>query len=336
MPSPSMSSPAMSTIDDIASAWAMRSEAGGLDATGQAELDAWLGADRRHRGAFVRAQAILSLLDAAPAAPRVADRDGADEGEPDSAGPRGRGWQNWPGWAKPVGAGVLAAMAASLALFLALPAAPDYATKVGEQRQVRLADGSLAALNTDSQLDVAYSTGRRDLTLRQGEAWFQVAHNAARPFEVHVGPVHVRATGTAFSVRRADKGVWVVVTEGRVLAWVDGAGRQPVAIARGDGALLSTAPGTGKASPVARMKVDVDQALAWRRGEIGLDGETGLEAAEEFNRYNLRQIRIVNPRAAQYRLVGYFQIHQSQEFAQALSQLTQATVSQNGNEIVIE
>jgi transmembrane sensor len=97
-------------------------------------------------------------------------------------------------------------MAASLALFLALPAAPDYATKVGEQRQVRLADGSLAALNTDSQLDVAYSTGRRDLTLRQGEAWFQVAHNAARPFEVHVGPVHVRATGTAFSVRRADKG----------------------------------------------------------------------------------------------------------------------------------
>jgi transmembrane sensor len=121
-----------------------------------------------------------------------------------------------------------------------------------------------------------------------------------------------------------------------VLAWVDGAGGQPVAIARGDGALLSTAPGTGKASPVARMKVDVDQALAWRRGEIGLDGETGLEAAEEFNRYNLRQIRIVNPRAAQYRLVGYFQIHQSQEFAQALSQLTQASVSQNGNEIVIE
>lgn len=153
---------------------------------------------------------------------------------------------------------------------------------------------------------------------------------------MHVGPVHVRATGTAFSVRRTDKGVWVVVTEGRVLAWVDGAGGQPVAIARGDGALLSTAPGTGKASPVARMKVDVDQALAWRRGEIGLDGETGLEAAEEFNRYNLRQIRIVNPRAAQYRLVGYFQIHQSQEFAQALSQLTQASMSQNGNEIVIE
>jgi transmembrane sensor len=114
------------------------------------------------------------------------------------------------------------------------PAAPDYATKVGEQRQVRLADGSLAALNTDSQLDVAYSTGRRDLTLRQGEAWFQVAitrrglsrcmsgrsmsGRQARPFRC-AGPTRV----------------WVVVTEGRVLAWVDGAGRQPVAIARGDG-----------------------------------------------------------------------------------------------------
>jgi transmembrane sensor len=125
-------------------------------------------------------------------------------------------------------------MAASLALFLALPAAPDYATKVGEQRQVRLADGSLAALNTDSQLDVAYSTGRRDLTLRQGEAWFQVAHNAARPFEVHVGPVHVRATGTAFRCA-GPTGVWVVVTEGRVLAWVDGAGASlsPLPVATG-------------------------------------------------------------------------------------------------------
>jgi transmembrane sensor len=226
-------------------------------------------------------------------------------------------------------------MAASLALFLALPAAPDYATKVGEQRQVRLADGSLAALNTDSQLDVAYSTGRRDLTLRQGEAWFQVAHNAARPFEVHVGPVHVRATGTAFSVRRADKGVGRRHRRARagVGRWRGRPACRHCPWRRG---LAEHCAGHRKASPVARMKVDVDQALAWRRGEIGLDGETGLEAAEEFNRYNLRQIRIVNPRAAQYRLVGYFQIHQSQEFAQALSQLTQASVSQNGNEIVIE
>ncbi|WP_207080536.1 FecR domain-containing protein [Novosphingobium sp. KA1] len=308
----------MPSIDDIAGAWAMRGDAGVLDAAEQAELDAWLDADRRHRGAFVRAQAVLNLLDAVP------------RPEAEQAGPR---WQRWIRPAAVAAAvGGLAAMAASLALFLLGPTAPDYATEIGEQRQVTLADGSLAALNTGSQLDVAYSHARRDLTLRQGEAWFRVAHNRARPFEVTVGRVHVRATGTAFSVRSVAQGVRVVVSEGRVLAWVDGSGQRPMAIARGDEALLRTDIAV-QAPPVA---VDVDQALAWRRGEIGLDGETGLQAAAEFNRYSLRPIRIRNPRAAQYRLVGYFQTSQAQEFAQALASLTHAKVSSNGNEIVIE
>jgi transmembrane sensor len=223
--------PSMSTIDDIASAWAMRSEAGGL----------MRGAGRTGRLAWRRPSPSWRIRSCAghsqPArrrarcAPCCRQGWGADEESLIRQG-RAGGQAELAGLGQPVGAGVLAAMAASL-LFLALPAAPDYATKVGEQRQVRLADGSLAALNTDSQLDVAYSTGRRDLILRQGEPGFRLP-KAARPFEVHVGPVHVRATGTAFSVRRADKGVWVVVTEGRVLAWVDGAGGQPVAIARGD------------------------------------------------------------------------------------------------------
>ena len=309
----------MPSIDDIASAWAMRGDAGVLDAAEQAELDAWLDADRRHRGAFVRAQAVLNLFDAAP------------RPEAERVSPR---WHRWmrPRAVAVAAMGGLAAMAASLALFLLVPAAPDYATEIGEQRQVTLADGSLAALKTASQLDVAYSHTRRDLTLRQGEAWFRVAHNRARPFEVTVGRVHVRATGTAFSVRRVAQGVRVVVSEGRVLAWVDGSGQRPMAIARGDEALLRTDIAV-QAPPVT---VDVDQALAWRRGEIGLDGETGLQAAAEFNRYSLRPIRIRNPRAAQYRLVGYFQTSQAQEFAQALARLTRSKVSSNGNEIVIE
>ncbi|WP_395396812.1 FecR domain-containing protein [Novosphingobium sp. BL-8A] len=318
----------MPSIDDIASAWALRCDAGALDVAEQTELDSWLDADRRHRGAFVRAQAVLNWLDAAPNTQAVSNTQPAPEvADPmeQHARPRRR-------WMRMAGLGTLTAMAASLALFLLVPSAPDYATEIGEQRQVTLDDGSIAALNTDSQLDVAYSDARRDLTLRGGEAWFKVAHNRARPFEVRVGKVHVRATGTAFSVRRIDRGVRVVVSEGRVLAWVEGSPQPPIAISRGDEAVLRP----DLAVQHAAVTVDVDQALAWRRGEIGLDGQSGAEAAAEFNRYSTRPIRVVNPRAAQYRLVGYFQTSQSQEFALALAKLTHSQVSQKGNEIIIE
>src|SRR3546814_10056817 len=54
------------------------------------------------------------------------------------------------------------------------------------------------------------------ITLEEGEAWFQVAHDAHRPFVVDVGSVRIRAVGTAFSVRRNPEGVDVMVTEGVV------------------------------------------------------------------------------------------------------------------------
>lgn len=264
MPSP------MSSIDDIASAWALRCDAGTLDVAEQTELDSWLDADRRHRGAFVRAQAVLNWLDAAP----------NTQASPEAAVPVEEPAPRRRNWMRIAGLGTVTAMPASLALFLLVPSAADYATEIGEQRQVTLDDGSIAALNTDSQLDVAYSDARRDLRLRGGEAWFKVAHNRARPFEVRVGKVHVRATGTAFSVRRIGRGVRVVVSEGRVLAWVEGSPQPPIVISRGDEAVLRP----DLAMQHAPVTVDVDQALAWRRGEISLDGQSGVEAAAEFNR----------------------------------------------------
>jgi transmembrane sensor len=64
--------------------------------------------------------------------------------------------------------------------------------------------------------------------LAQGEAWFQVAKAPDRPFTVTAGRVRVQAVGTAFNVRRAGVGVDVVVTEGTVKVWSEGAEPQLV------------------------------------------------------------------------------------------------------------
>ncbi len=50
-------------IDGIAARWVMRMDRGELGETEQRDLDAWLEADSRHRGAFIRAQAIWCDID---------------------------------------------------------------------------------------------------------------------------------------------------------------------------------------------------------------------------------------------------------------------------------
>lgn len=91
-----------------------------------------------------------------------------------------------------------------------------YATAVGQQQTVKLADGSVVVLNTDSQIGVAFTDGARNIRLLQGEAYFTVAKDANHPFRVFAANGRVQAIGTEFSVYLKDKAVSVTVTEGRV------------------------------------------------------------------------------------------------------------------------
>jgi transmembrane sensor len=65
------------------------------------------------------------------------------------------------------------------------------ATGVGEIREVALPDGSRMVLNSTSRVEVAYTPERRLLVLAR-EAFFDVAHNPQRPFDVQVGATCAR------------------------------------------------------------------------------------------------------------------------------------------------
>lgn len=83
----------------------------------------------------------------------------------------------------------------------------DHRTAKGERRRIQLADGTLLHLNTDSAIDVAFSSTQRVLSLRRGEVYIQTARDAQepyRPFIVKTQDGVLRALGTAFSVRQQD------------------------------------------------------------------------------------------------------------------------------------
>src|SRR3546814_6178131 len=82
-----------------------------------------------------------------------------------------------------------------LPLFAPEPPSPAvaYATDLGEQRTERLPDGTRIILNTQTAVEVRYSRQRREIALQHGEAMFEVAHDAARPFVVATGAGSVRS-----------------------------------------------------------------------------------------------------------------------------------------------
>jgi len=92
-----------------------------------------------------------------------------------------------------------------------------FATAIGESRVTKLADGSTVTLNTGTRVVVVYSPSSRDVYITYGEANFDVAHEQARPFNVHAGKRVLQATGTIFNVRViSPDNVELTVTEGKV------------------------------------------------------------------------------------------------------------------------
>ncbi|EZP82441.1 Anti-sigma [Novosphingobium resinovorum] len=181
-----------------------------------------------------------------------------------------------------------------------------------------------------SDVAVIMAQERRDVKLRDGEAWFQVAHDRDRPFIVEAGPVRVQAVGTAFSVRRRTDGADVLVTEGVVETWVEGRENTRTRIEAGSRSFVANNAQLIKVQPSGGS---IDRSLAWRTGELVLNGESLAYAVEELNRYNARKIVIDSPSLRRETVIGYFRIDQLDSFAQAISVTMGATVHSNPDEI---
>ena len=106
-----------------------------------------------------------------------------------------------------------AAIAITVAPWGELLPQPDtlYTTAKGENRTLDLADGTRIDLNTDSHLSVRLEKDARRVTVHEGQALFDVAHDSARPFLITAGDETVRVIGTKFDVRRRDGQLSVTV-----------------------------------------------------------------------------------------------------------------------------
>jgi transmembrane sensor len=194
--------------------------------------------------------------------------------------------------------------------------APSYATPIGGQLEAQLADGTRIRLNTNSALKVRFDGRTRRVELLRGQAFFDVAHDASKPFIVTAGAAEVRAVGTRFDVRRDGDGVKVVLTQGKVLVSERGVSTAPTALAPGQSVRAGGKIGVSR--PVA---ADTDAATGWTLGHLTFRSTPLPEAVAEINRYSRDKIVLGEDIPAEARVNGVFAIDKPGEFVAAVTTL---------------
>jgi transmembrane sensor len=305
-------------IDNEAAIWTWRLDSGMLTAAEQNELDAWLRLDYRHRHALDELRSTWSMLD------RLAER-APDEKLAALARPRRRrffsGRKRY--WEAAAAAMLIVALGAALWM-TRRPGMQMMSTAVGQHRRIGLADGSQVTLNTDTLLAVDLTPGRRDVYLRRGEAHFDVVHDAARPFYVHVGDTVIRDVGTQFEVRlHSDRDIDVLVDQGQVEVRGPAAAEWVRALSAGE--QLFIAGPSLKVIAVSPKQVADD--LAWREGALVFDGEPLSQALAEVGRYTRTRIVLAGPQVASLHISGRFRTDDEQGFFRALQAALPVQVS---------
>jgi len=197
-----------------------------------------------------------------------------------------------------------------------LRADPDhrtYSTALGEQRTIRLSDGSLIELNTRSEATIDFSKATRNVRLRDGEALFVVAHDTQRPFRVATDNATIQAVGTQFNVYQAGRSTTVTVLEGKVELSTGNSAAMSASAEPGQSVSTNTLLSSGEQANVASGHVRKDarpnaqNAVAWRQRRVVFDHTALADAVKELERYSDFRIGLVGDQLLSRHISGVFQ-----------------------------
>ena len=192
---------------------------------------------------------------------------------------------------------LIGAAAVGALLFRARPEAPAPVLRVaktapGQRATLRLPDGTQVMLGVASTLryPASFERGSHELSL-EGEAYFDVVHDASRPFAVRAGDLVAKDLGTQFTVRAYPEDVRarVVVREGRVAIGAQGA------VPEAGGVVASGQLGRLRdgGEPVIEP-ADTAVYFAWIQGRLVFDQTPLREALPQLGRWFDLEFRLAD------------------------------------------
>ena len=251
----------------------------------------WLEADDRHRAAYDGVEAIWLDLDEASG--QVTGEDTVIPFRPRVTQQPAR----FPMWRQAFAMAATLVIAVGAWVVFQPTKFTTYQTEA-QPRTIMLADGSTIYMNRHSELSVSADADKREVRLEDGEAAFDVVHDAAHPFTVEAGGREVRVLGTAFNVLSHGNRFEVAVSRGVVEVALPQ--ERPTRLTAGR--KLSQ-----REASVVVSAIQPDQAAGWRNGVL-IYRDSGLsEVAEDLSRYFSKQVTL-DPTAASLRFTGALQL----------------------------
>lgn len=320
---------------EAASYWFVRRDGRELSDGETVEFERWLCASPAHAEELARMTKAWKLYDG------LEEDEGLASLRAAALAPARR-----PGWWKIAASGLLAAsLVAGVMLGTpvmrsivpedsALPPAASlqamrYATGKGQMRTVTLGDGSKVTLNTASEILVTLAPRHRMIRLVRGQALFEVAHDAARPFVVAASDRQVTALGTVFEVRLDPDRMEVILIKGKVAVDQRARGQSRAILQPGQSLVVAR----GIAQPIA--SIDVNSKLQWRDGFVEFADEPLAQVVSEINRYSDRRIVLQDKELAAQRISGVFRTGDPDRFVAILGELVPIEAQSHPDNILL-
>ncbi|RZK79530.1 MAG: DUF4974 domain-containing protein [Pedobacter sp.] len=141
-----------------------------------------------------------------------------------------------------------------------------------QQLKITLSDGSIVWLNENSRFRYPekFNRSSREVTLLEGEAYFDIHHDKEKPFLVKSGKTTTKVLGTAFNIRAYPflSSVDIAVTRGKVSVSKDGS-NENVFLLPNEKVSVDNSSGTLKKSTV-----DAEGITSWKQGNMVFNNET--------------------------------------------------------------
>jgi len=206
----------------------------------------------------------------------------------------------------------------------------------GEQLVETLDDGSEILLASGSEAVIRESWSRREVILKRGTAFFDVAPNKDKPFSVIMDGVSIEVLGTAFSVYRKADSVEVVVEEGRVQVDRDADSkdadnnREQVRLGHNDKLII-----TPDIPFAITNDVNIEEELAWREGLIYFKQRRLDEVISRMGDYYHAPIYLMNKDLSDLKVSGAFRVDDVSGFLSALEKTLGIRVEHSASASII-
>ncbi|MGV6875279.1 FecR family protein [Pseudochelatococcus sp. B33] len=311
-------------VTDEALDWFMRLQED-TDAGTIAEFENWQRGDPRRVEAFER----LARMHAMPVLRKATLMDAERLGVRTDYPVPPRHHRRWVPAVSAIAAVLLIVVAWHQYPALVLHLQSDYLTATGERETIQLPDGSSVMLNTASAIAIDFGGSRRRVTLLNGEAFFDVRHDEARPFAVAAHFSEVEVKGTAFGVRTDSAEDVVLLERGSVEVSGTGQGAEFAVLAPGQ-MIVATAAGLS-----AVREADPSRSLAWREGRIVFHDRPFRNALSDLRRYYRGSVMVVTDGFADRTVSGNYRIDDPEAAIRTLAASVGASVTRLPGGILI-